>query len=102
MFLTIARISRCATAALALLFVTLVASSLHAAIELFRVGGDAPPASIQTQLDLFRAALGNPNNANATGPLASGRREINWDGGGASVAAPVGTPMTTFQNNRGG
>ena len=39
--------------------------------------------SIQGTVDAYRAALGEPNNANAPGPLASGRREINWDGGGA-------------------
>src|SRR5262245_55548103 len=47
----------------------------------------------------FRAALGNPNNGNAAGPLATGRREINWDGGGPPVingTAPV-TPFTTFR-----
>jgi hypothetical protein len=46
--------------------------------------------------------LGDPNNGNNPGPIAGGRREINWDGGGAMVATPVATPMTTFQNNRGG
>ena len=39
-------------------------------------------ASIQSTVDAFRAALGEPNNANTPGPLAIGRREINWDGGG--------------------
>jgi hypothetical protein len=48
----------------------------------FSVGGDDTPASIQPTVDAFRAALGNPNNGNAPGPLAQGRREINWDGGG--------------------
>ena len=38
--------------------------------------------SIQGTVDEFRAALGNPNNGNDPGPLATGRREINWDGGG--------------------
>jgi len=59
--------------------------------------------SIQDTVDLFRASLGNPNNANAPGPLAGGRREINWDGGGPPVingTAPV-TPFTVFQNTRG-
>ena len=40
------------------------------------------PESIQSTVDAFRAALGEPDNANNPGPLASGRREINWDGGG--------------------
>jgi hypothetical protein len=49
----------------------------------------------------FRAQLGEPNNANSPGPLASGRREINWDGGAATVNAPGGTPFTVFFNTRG-
>ena len=60
-------------------------------------------ASIQSSVDAFRTALGNPNNGNAIGPLASGRREINWDGGGANdtTTAPV-TPFNVFLNTRGG
>jgi len=60
-------------------------------------------ASIQSSVDAFRAALGNPNNGNAPGPLATGRREINWDGGGANntTTDPV-TPFNVFLNTRGG
>ncbi|WP_299493196.1 calcium-binding protein [Acaryochloris sp. IP29b_bin.137] len=29
----------------------------------------------------FQAALGDPNNGNTFGPVADGRREINWDAG---------------------
>jgi hypothetical protein len=59
--------------------------------------------SIRGSVDAFRAALGDPNNANAPGPLASGRREINWDGGGGvdATTAPV-TPFNVFLNTRGG
>jgi hypothetical protein len=59
--------------------------------------------SIQSSVDAFRAALGEPNNGNTPGPLASGRREINWDGGGANATttAPV-TPFNVFLNTRGG
>jgi len=59
--------------------------------------------SIQGSVDEFRAALGDPNNGNTAGPLASGRREINWDGGGANdtTTAPV-TPFNVFLNTRGG
>ena len=60
-------------------------------------------AGIQDTVDLFRAALGDPNNANNPGPRAAGRREINWDGGGPPVVngtAPA-TPFTVFQNTRG-
>jgi len=58
--------------------------------------------SIQGSVDEFRAALGEPNNGNAPGPLATGRREINWDGGGANdtTTAPV-TPFNNFLNTRG-
>jgi len=41
-------------------------------------GTDA--ASITPTVNAFRAAIGGVNNANAAGPLADGRREINWDG----------------------
>jgi len=71
---------------------------------IFSVGGNDKPASIQGTIDSFRAALGDPNNGNAPGPLASGRREINWDGGGPPVDAnsPGGTPFNVFLNTRGG
>jgi hypothetical protein len=63
-------------------------------------------ASIQSTVDAYRAALGNPNNGNAArSALADptiGRREINWDGGGAATATtdPV-TPFDVFLNTRG-
>lgn len=57
--------------------------------------------SIQGTVDAYRAALGNPNNGNAPGPLVSGRREINWDGGGSTATSVVATPFAGFQNNRG-
>jgi hypothetical protein len=52
-------------------------------------------------IDEFRAALGDPNG-NAAGPLASGRREINGDGGGNNdtTTDPV-TPFDGFLNTRG-
>jgi hypothetical protein len=67
----------------------------------FSVGGDTTTASIQATVDAFRAAVGNPNNGNAAGPLSSGRREINWDGGGATTSSPGPTPFTVFFNSRG-
>ena len=57
--------------------------------------------SIQSTVDAFRAALGNPNNGNAAGPLASGRREINWDGGGVDTTTAPVTPFDVFLNSRG-
>jgi hypothetical protein len=47
-------------------------------------------ASIQSNVDAYRAALGDPNNGNGPGPLATGRREINWDGGGGVTATAIG------------
>jgi hypothetical protein len=68
----------------------------------FQAAGPAV-ASIQGTVDEFRAALGDPNNGNATGPLASGRREINWDGGSITnqTTAVAGNPFAGFQIIRG-
>jgi hypothetical protein len=74
----------------------------RAAPVIFSAGGDDTPASIQATVDSFRAALGDPLNGNDPGPLGSGRREINWDGGGATEATPVPTPFTGFLDSRGG
>jgi hypothetical protein len=59
------------------------------------------PASILSTVDQYRAALGTVNNGNAPGPLAEGRREINWDGGGSTATSPGPTPFTVFLNSRG-
>jgi hypothetical protein len=59
-------------------------------------------ASIQSSIDAFRAGLGG-NNGNNPGPLQTGRREINWDGGNPNVldtTAPV-NPFLVFLNTRG-
>jgi len=59
-------------------------------------------ASIQGAVDEFRAALGGANNGNAPGPVASGRREINWDGGGNNQTTTLsGNPFAGFQIIRG-
>jgi hypothetical protein len=85
------------------LVATLVMSPMAAgAITIFSDAG-ADAAAIQATVDAYRAALGDPNNANNPGPLSNGRREINWDGGGPPVidgTAPV-TPFTVFENSRG-
>ena len=67
----------------------------------FSDGGDSTPASIQDTVDAFRSALGDPNNGNAAASFASGRREINWDGGGATNGVISGTPLDAFLNGRG-
>jgi hypothetical protein len=59
------------------------------------------PASIQSTVDQYRAALGAVNNGNNPGPLDAGRREINWDGGGSTATSPGPTPFTVFLQNRG-
>jgi hypothetical protein len=68
----------------------------------FQAAG-ANAGSIQNTVDAFRAALGNPNNGNNPGPLTTGHREINWDGGNPNVIAttPPVTPFNTFLNTRG-
>ena len=38
-------------------------------------------ADISNTVSAFQTALGNPNNGNTPGPLANGRRQINWDAG---------------------
>lgn len=58
-------------------------------------------ASIQGMVDAFRVGLGGINNGNAAGPIAGGRREINWDGGGSTAPSPAPTPFDGFLVGRG-
>ena len=74
-------------------------STAQAASVLFQAAG-VGTAGIQATVDNFRLALGDPNNGNNPGELASGRREINWDGGG-TANTPGATPFNAFQNIRG-
>lgn len=55
-------------------------------------------SSLQSTVEQFRLALGGDNNGNKTGPLAAGRREINWDGGSTTnTATSTGpTPLDIF------
>jgi hypothetical protein len=90
--------------ACACVVITLAApGTSKAAFVTFSAGGNSTASSIQSTVDNFRTALGNPNNGNAAGPLTSGRREINWDGGGATTSAPglTTSPFTVFFNTRG-
>jgi hypothetical protein len=86
----------------ALAWVAWAAPAPAVSISIFSDSG-ANVASITDTVNDFRAALGNPNNGNNPGPLPSGRREINWDGGGPPVinGTPPVTPFTTFQDSRG-
>jgi len=73
--------------------------SIALAEPILFVASGPSAASIQTTVDSFRAAVGDPNNANAAGSQPGGRREINWDGGGAGAPATTfPLPMTTFSN----
>jgi hypothetical protein len=63
-------------------------------------GSAADAAGLQPVVDAFRAAVGDPNNGSAPGPLGSGRREISWDGGGSATTLSL-TPFDGFQNIRG-
>ena len=74
-------------------------ANAFAAPVLFSAAG-ATAGDILTTVNDFRAALGSPNNANTAGPLASGRREINWDGGGTANTIG-GNPFEGFENIRG-
>lgn len=82
------------------LLLAMPAASFASAIT-FSAGGNATQASIQPTVDAFRAAIGGINNGNNPGPLSSGRREINWDGGGMTTPTATGTPLTAFLNTRG-
>jgi hypothetical protein len=67
----------------------------------FQAAGPTAEA-IQGTVDAFRVALGEPNNLNNPGPLAEGRREINWDGGGNNdTTTPPVTPFDVFLDSRG-
>jgi hypothetical protein len=91
-----------ATAGLALLAAALASPGRAGAAFVVFTSSGPNPAAIQGTVDAFRTALGDPNNGNAPGPLAGGRREINWDGGGATTAAQNAGALLAFTNIRGG
>ena len=90
------------TFGIVVLFGLLSAMPVAASPVVFDIGGTSAAASIQSTVTAFQAALGNPNNGNAPGPLFSGHREINWDGGGGvSTNTVSGTPFNGFLQTRG-
>jgi hypothetical protein len=66
-----------------------------------RSGFGPDAASIQGVVDLFRADVssGGVNNGNSPMSFPTGRREVNWDGGGAAANATIfPSPMNTFNS----
>jgi MYXO-CTERM domain-containing protein len=80
--------------------VLIFACSVHAA-AVVRTASGANPAAIQATVDQFRTdiSLGGGINAPASGPLGSGRREINWDGVPGTASSPNLFPGDFFNNN---
>jgi hypothetical protein len=97
MFSFLAVVGRVARWAFLVAGVWAVADIGRADFSIFSAGGDSTPASIQSTVDSFRAALGDPNNGNAPGPLSGGRREINWDGGGSMSRRRRAPHSTAFR-----
>src|SRR4051794_6072 len=89
---------RALTFCLAACIVILVLPLVAAAAPVTTEGSGSNAAARQGTVNIFRGILGDPPNGNAPGPLLSGRREINWDGGGATTASLVVTPFAGFQN----
>ena len=65
------------------------ANSLATPIVFSDADGD-----ISDTIAAFQTALGDPNNGNAAGPFAQGRRQINWDAG----IVPFDMPADFFNN----
>jgi len=83
-----------------LILLALPGTSVAGVLAGVHSGSATDAAGLLSVVNAFRADLGDPSNGNAPGPLGSGRREINWDGGGAATT-PAGTPFAGFQNIRG-
>lgn len=81
-------------AALAGAFTLSAAGSVRADPIVFSAAG-ADAAAVTPAVNNFRAALGGVNNGNTLGSVGSGRREINWDGGGAATTLSA-TPFAGF------
>src|SRR5262245_32666186 len=64
--------------------------------QVVREASGPTTASIQAAVDQFRNDLG-ANNGVTPGSQPGGRREINWDGGGAAAPPTLDpSPMTRF------
>src|SRR5213596_3598090 len=77
--------------AIATLGLTLILNPVaaSAAPQVFEASG-ATPADILTAVNAFKTAvsLGGGNNGIVEGPIANGRREINWDAVPDAASAP--------------
>lgn len=86
-------------ATLPALFLALVADAPAGFAQVVRTGAGADAASIQATVNTFRSDVGDPNNGNTPGSFPSGRREVNWDGGGAAAPSTLfPSVMTTFNS----
>ena len=93
-------VGSCAVVAFGALSILLVLSTRDAGAQVVFQAAGPTAASIQGAVDGFRAAVGEPNNGNGPGQV-SGRREINWDGGGSTATTEPVTPFKVFLNTRG-
>jgi hypothetical protein len=80
-------------AALALVPMLAAPAAAQGGVAVISGAGDVVPV-----LEAYRKLLGDPNNANAAGSQAGGRREINWDGVPDDKAAPAFLPGDFFRN----
>src|SRR5438067_12277081 len=78
-----------------------VLPTLAQAGAVVRSASGAAPANVQATVDQFRTdvSAGGGVNAPGTGPFATGRREINWDGVPDNFADPNALPGDFFNNN---
>jgi hypothetical protein len=81
-----------------LLLVCLGALQMQGAAIVYSVGGDTTPGSISPTIDTFRSDIGGANNGTTPGPIATGRREITWDGVPDAASSPNNLSATAFQN----
>ena len=58
-------------------------------------------ATIQSATSTHSGRRLGKNNGNTPGPLATGRREINWDGGGSTATSPAPNPVRRVPGEQG-